>query len=224
MFIDTANLSQIKEMLQFNQFEGVTTNPKLLLKEGQPRFEQLTKIRALKPGVLFVQLVGDTKDELLADYHELRRRFPDTDDTRMAFKVPLFEPGYQAISAIRDEKPDECLLGTAVYSTRQGFMACVVDCDYIAPYVNRMEQLDIDPYKMIAETHSFYQSTDTHIKIMGASFKNASQVMAAIKAGAANVTISYDIFKQLMTNAAANDAIRVFNEEGRQLDKTAEFE
>ena len=62
MFIDTANLSQIKEMLQFNQFEGVTTNPKLLLKEGQPRFEQLTKIRALKPGVLFVQLVGDTKD------------------------------------------------------------------------------------------------------------------------------------------------------------------
>ena len=202
MFIDTANLSQIKEMLQFNQFEGVTTNPKLLLKEGQPRFEQLTKIRALKPGVLFVQLVGDTKDELLADYHELRRRFPDTDDTRMAFKVPLFEPGYQAISAIRDEKPDECLLGTAVYSTRQGFMACVVDCDYIAPYVNRMEQLDIDPYKMIAETHSFYQSTDTHIKIMGASFKNASQVMAAIKAGAANVTISYDIFKQLMTNAA----------------------
>ena len=221
MFIDTANLSQIKEMLQFNQFEGVTTNPKLLLKEGQPRFEQLTKIRALKPGVLFVQLVGDTKDELLADYHELRRRFPDTDDTRMAFKVPLFEPGYQAISAIRDEKPDECLLGTAVYSTRQGFMACVVDCDYIAPYVNRMEQLDIDPYKLIAETHSFYQSTDTHIKIMGASFKNASQVMAAIKAGAANVTISYDIFKQLMTNAAANDAIRVFNEEGRQLDKTA---
>lgn len=221
MFIDTANLSQIKEMLQFNQFEGVTTNPKLLLKEGQPRFEQLTKIRALKPGVLFVQLVGDTKDELLADYHELRRRFPDTDDTRMAFKVPLFEPGYQAISAIRDEKLDECLLGTAVYSTRQGFMACVVDCDYIAPYVNRMEQLDIDPYKMIAETHSFYQSTDTHIKIMGASFKNASQVMAAIKAGAANVTISYDIFKQLMTNAAANDAIRVFNEEGRQLDRTA---
>ena len=221
MFIDTANLSQIKEMLQFNQFEGVTTNPKLLLKEGQPRFEQLTKIRALKPGVLFVQLVGDTKDELLADYHELRRRFPDTDDTRMAFKVPLFEPGYQAISAIRAEKPDECLLGTAVYSTRQGFMACVVDCDYIAPYVNRMEQLDIDPYKMIAETHSFYQSTDTHIKIMGASFKSASQVMAAIKAGAANVTISYDIFKQLMTNAAANDAIRVFNEEGRQLDKTA---
>ncbi|KMO47269.1 transaldolase [Lacticaseibacillus rhamnosus] len=221
MFIDTANLSQIKEMLQFNQFEGVTTNPKLLLEEGQPRFEQLTKIRALKPGVLFVQLVGDTKDELLADYHELRRRFPDTDDTRMAFKVPLFEPGYQAISAIRDEKPDECLLGTAVYSTRQGFMACVVDCDYIAPYVNRMEQLDIDPYKMIAETHSFYQSTDTHIKIMGASFKNASQVMAAIKAGAANVTISYDIFKQLMTNAAANDAIRVFNEEGRQLDRTA---
>lgn len=221
MFIDTANLSQIKEMLQFNQFEGVTTNPKLLLKEGQPRFEQLTKIRALKPGVLFVQLVGDTKDELLADYQELRRRFPDTDDTRMAFKVPLFEPGYQAISAIRDEKPDECLLGTAVYSTRQGFMACVVDCDYIAPYVNRMEQLDIDPYKMIAETHSFYQSTDTHIKIMGASFKNASQVMAAIKAGAANVTISYDIFKQLMTNAAANDAIRVFNEEGRQLDRTA---
>ena len=221
MFIDTANLSQIKEMLQFNQFEGVTTNPKLLLKEGQPRFEQLTKIRALKPGVLFVQLVGDTKDELLADYHELRRRFPDTDDTRMAFKVPLVEPGYQAISAIRDKKPDEGLMGTAVYSTRQGFMACVVDCDYIAPYVNRMEQLDIDPYKMIAETHSFYQSTDTHIKIMGASFKNASQVMAAIKAGAANVTISYDIFKQLMTNAAANDAIRVFNEEGRQLDRTA---
>lgn len=221
MFIDTANLTQIKEMLGFNQFEGVTTNPKLLLKEGNPRFEQLTQIRALKPGVLFVQLVGDTEEELLADYHELRKRFPDTDDTRMAFKVPLFEPGYRAISTIRSEKPDECLLGTAVYAVRQGFMACVVDCDYIAPYVNRMEQLDIDPYRMIAETHAFYQKTDTHIKIMGASFKTASQVMAAIKAGADNVTISYDIFQQLMTNAAADDAIRIFNEEGRQLDRTA---
>lgn len=221
MFIDTANLDQVKEMLSFNQFEGVTTNPKLLLKEGHPRFEQLGKIRDLKPGVLFVQLVGDTEEELLADYHELRKRFPDNDDTRMAFKIPLFEPGYRAVSAIRAEKPDECLLGTAVYSVRQGFMACVVDCDYIAPYANRMEQLDIDPYSVIAETHSFYKSTDTHIKIMGASFKTASQVMAAIKAGAENVTISYDIFQQLMTNAAANDAIRVFNEEGHQLDKTA---
>ena len=65
MFIDTANLSQIKEMLQFNQFEGVTTNPKLLLKEGQPRFEQLTKIRALKPGVLFVQLVGEDRKSVV---------------------------------------------------------------------------------------------------------------------------------------------------------------
>ena len=64
MFIDTANLDQVKEMLSFNQFEGVTTNPKLLLKEGHPRFEQLGKIRDLKPGVLFVQLVGDTEEEL----------------------------------------------------------------------------------------------------------------------------------------------------------------
>ena len=108
MFIDTANLDQVKEMLSFNQFEGVTTNPKLLLKEGHPRFEQLGKIRDLKPGVLFVQLVGDTEEELLADYHELRKRFPDNDDTRMAFKIPLFEPGYRAVSAIRAEKPDEC--------------------------------------------------------------------------------------------------------------------
>ena len=105
MFIDTANLDQVKEMLSFNQFEGVTTNPKLLLKEGHPRFEQLGKIRDLKPGVLFVQLVGDTEEELLADYHELRKRFPDNDDTRMAFKIPLFEPGYRAVSAIRAESP-----------------------------------------------------------------------------------------------------------------------
>lgn len=86
MFIDTANLDQVKEMLSFNQFEGVTTNPKLLLKEGHPRFEQLGKIRDLKPGVLFVQLVGDTEEELLADYHELRKRFPDNDDTRMPLR------------------------------------------------------------------------------------------------------------------------------------------
>ena len=99
MFIDTANLDQVKEMLSFNQFEGVTTNPKLLLKEGHPRFEQLGKIRDLKPGVLFVQLVGDTEEELLADYHELRKRFPDNDDTRMAFKIPLFEPGYPSLKS-----------------------------------------------------------------------------------------------------------------------------
>lgn len=217
MFIDTANVHEIKEMLDFNLFEGVTTNPALLLKERQPRLQQIEAILNLQPSVLFVQLVGDTRDDLVADYHQLKQAFPDTGDTTLAIKVPLFKPGYQAIAAIREEDSSQCLLGTSVYSVRQGFMGCVVDCDYVAPYVNRMRQLDIDPYAVIRQIHDFYKTTDTHIKIMGASFNSARQVMDALAAGVDNVTISYQIFQQLMTNTAAEEAIRVFNDQADEL-------
>ncbi|WP_416175510.1 transaldolase family protein [Clostridium sp.] len=71
MFLDTANIDQINNCLRTGVFKGVTTNPTILLKEKTDRFEQIKRILDTDVKLLFVQIIGDTVDELYADYQKL---------------------------------------------------------------------------------------------------------------------------------------------------------
>lgn len=216
MFLDSVNVKEIQEGLQLGFIKGVTSNPTLLLREGEARLQQIEKILATQTSLLFVQLVGDTVEELVLDYQKIKGI---KTDKNIAIKVPLSFTGLTFIDQIKKENPEQIILGTGIYSADQGIMGSLAGCDYIAPYVNRMENNNIDPSHAIYQMRTFIDDRGLSTKIMGASFKNTNQVIEALVAGAHTVTVPMDILKALTDKQLATSAIKVFNDHGRELDE-----
>ncbi|MBC2328811.1 transaldolase family protein [Listeria swaminathanii] len=216
MFLDTGNLEEIKKALQFSFFEGVTTNPTILLKENQPRKTHIANIPAK---LVFVQAAGLTEDEIWEDVVRIQAIEP-AQGTVIGLKIPAHEAGVKVIAQVRAKFPDAIILATAIFSSEQGYIAALSGADYLAPYYNRMEVSGLDAAKTIAELRYVLDLQGLEdVKIMGASFKNSRQIMQALASGADTVTISYDLFLQMMNKPLALESIEKFNEHHLALPK-----
>ncbi|AEO05645.1 transaldolase [Listeria monocytogenes] len=216
MFLDTGNLEEIKKALQFPFFEGVTTNPTILLKENRPR---KTHIGSIQAKVVFVQAAGLTEEEIWEDVLRIQAIEP-AEGTVIGLKIPAHEAGIKVIAKVRANFPNEIILATAIFSSEQGYIAALSGADYLAPYYNRMEVSGLDAAKTIEELRYVLDLQGLEdVKIMGASFKNSRQIMQALASGADTVTIGYDLFLQMMNKPLALESIEKFNEHHAALPK-----
>ncbi len=216
MFLDTGNLEEIKKALQFPFFEGVTTNPTILLKENRPR---KTHIGSIQAKVVFVQAAGLTEEEIWEDVLRIQAIEP-AEGTVIGLKIPAHEAGIKVIAKVRANFPNEIILATAIFSSEQGYIAAISGADYLAPYYNRMEVSGLDAAKTIEELRYVLDLQGLEdVKIMGASFKNSRQIMQALASGADTVTIGYDLFLQMMNKPLALESIEKFNEHHAALPK-----
>ncbi|WP_198492494.1 transaldolase family protein [Listeria monocytogenes] len=216
MFLDTGNLEEIKKALQFPFFEGVTTNPTILLKENKPRN---THIGSIQAKVVFVQAAGLTEEEIWEDVIRIQAIEP-AEGTVIGLKIPAHEAGIKVIAKVRANFPNEIILATAIFSSEQGYIAALSGADYLAPYYNRMEVSGLDAAKTIEELRYVLDLQGLEdVKIMGASFKNSRQIIQALASGADTVTIGYDLFLQMMNKPLALESIEKFNEHHAALPK-----
>src|SRR5690625_282890 len=169
LYLDTANLDQIKRAEEIGIIQGVTTNPTSLLKESQQREAIIKAILAVTNGTVFVQTVGTTDKDILSDARHILAAFQDE---RIALKIPAHLEGIKAMKRMKSEQSDVAILATAIYSTEQNVLAAIAGADYVAPYINRMQNNRIDAYEVIAETRKIYDDQQLATKILAASFKN----------------------------------------------------
>ncbi len=217
MYLDTANLDEIKEAMKTGVIAGITTNPTILKKEGKPRFEQIDSIMALNPPILFVQVIGDTTEELFEDFLKIDS-YAKERNYSIGVKVPMSFMGLECVKKIKQANPEMVVLGTAIYSADQVILSALAGCDLVAPYVNRMYNNAIDAMGEINKMKTFIVDRGLDTEILAASFKNTNQVTEALMSGADTCTIPFDLFKQMIDKELAIGAIKVFNEHGRELE------
>lgn len=216
MFLDTANIKEIKSALKTGVFKGVTTNPSILLKENIQREEKIKSILALDVKQVYVQCIGETLEERLADCKTILAL--DTQN-RIGLKIPMDMIGLEVVKVLRKKQVSCQVLGTAIYSADQGILAALAGCDSVAPYINRMTNYDMDPYKAISIMRDFIDERDLNCEIIGASFKNTNQVIQTLVSGAHTVTIPYSIFEKMINKELATAAIETFNRHGEALEE-----
>lgn len=213
MFLDTANIQEIKEAFTLGVLKGVTTNPSILLKEGKTREVIVKEILANSEGIVFVQAAGSTFEEMYADCEEIL----SLNDKRIALKIPANIPGLKVIKEFKNKEDAPVILATAIFSVDQSILCGLAGCDYIAPYVNRMANNNIDPFEVVRKTRKIYDDRGIKTQILAASFKNTNQVSDILEAGAHTATISYDILQGMASKALASASIAGFNEDWNEL-------
>lgn len=184
--IDDASLAEIERALDVFPITGVTSNPTILKAIGRTDlFRHLRAIRNLigTERSLHVQVVAETAEGMIKEADAIL----DHVDKGVYVKVPATEQGLKAMRILKRRGAN--ITATAIYLKIQGLMAVACGVDFIAPYYNRMENLDMDPHAVIAMFRAMIDENRTRTRILAASFKNMTQVTKAFESGAHAATV-----------------------------------
>ena len=206
--IDTINLEEIKEAVEYMPITGVTSNP-TIVKATAPKdfFEHMREIRRIigSERSLHIQVISKECDEIVKE----ARRILEEVDKDVYIKVPVSYEGVKAIKALKKEGIN--VTATAVYDLMQAYMALAAGSDFIAPYVNRIGNLGGDPFELIAELQNRIETDGYDCKVLAASFKGVQQVKDAFNCGAETITAPVGILKQIFANPNIEKAVDDFN-------------
>ena len=206
--IDTINLEEIKEAVEYMPIVGVTSNPSIV-KNTSPAdfFQHMREIRKIigSERSLHIQVIAKECDEIVKEAHRILEEV----DKDVYIKVPVSYEGVKAIKALKKEGIN--VTATAVYDLMQAYMALAAGSDYIAPYVNRIGNLGGDPFDLINELQMRIVTDNYSCKILAASFKGVQQVKDSFNAGAEAITAPVAVLKQIFLNPNIEKAVNDFN-------------
>ena len=208
LIIDTVDLNEIKEAVEYMPIVGVTSNPSIV-KKTNPKdfFEHMRTIREIigKDRSLHIQVISKDCDSMVKEAHRILEEV----DRQVYIKVPVSYEGIKAIKMLKEENIH--VTATAVYDLMQGYMALAAGADYIAPYVNRIGNLGADPMELIYELSNRIIMDNYDTKIVAASFKGVEQIKNALNNGAQAITAPVGILKQIFKNPNIEKAVDDFN-------------
>ena len=203
--LDTADVKAIKELDGLIDVAGVTTNPTIVTSTGRP-FEDVRDdiLSTLRPEQkFFCQVVSHDVDGIVAEAREIASWRKEN----AYAKIPVTREGLAAIKQVKKEGIG--VLATAIYSASQGYLAAKNGADYLAPYVNRMENLG-DGVGQVIDLLAMLEADGSKTKVVAASFKNVAQVNELIAAGIQAVTVPPDVVYAMIDHPSTGPAVEVF--------------
>ncbi len=203
IFLDSAQIDEIKRALQLSFVEGVTTNPAHIARTGRPGLEVLAEIVDLVDGPVFYQVTADSLAARLDQAWEAHELRPD----KVVIKIPGTTENMRLVAQL-SEAGVECLV-TAVASPAQAYLAAQVNAEYVAPYVNRLSKQLGDGIAIVRDMVRILNGTQT--EVLAASLKTMDEVVATLLAGAHHVTLPLDLILTLGDHPFTQQAIAEFN-------------
>lgn len=204
--IDIADVEKIRHIYEYYPVDGVSTNPSILAKTGRPPYEVLKEIREIigADGELFVQAVSKDAEGMVREAHRIVKELGET----TLVKIPCVPEGYKAMKQLKKEGIR--FIGTAIYTAMQGYLAAKAGADYVAPYINRIDNMGFDGVKVAEEIQDIIDGAGFECSLLAASFKNSQQVLELAKYGAGAVTAAPDVIEAFIKNAAIDAAVEQF--------------
>lgn len=213
LLIDDAHIERIKEIYEYYPIDGVTTNPTILAKGGRPPYEALKEIREFigAEADLHVQAVALTTEGMIEDAHRIRKEL----GRNTLVKIPSIPAGFKAMQILKAEGAR--VTATAVYTPMQAYLAAKSGADYVAPYINRIDNMGYDGIQVAKEIQDIFRNNGYETQILAASFKNSRQVLELCGYGIGAATVAPDVIKAFVKNAAIDAAVAAFAEDFEEL-------
>ncbi len=204
--LDTADIEAIRHCNEFYPLSGVTTNPSIIAKQNRDFWEIVKDIRAIigPDKLFFAQTVQTTADKIV----EEAKLMNDKCGGNFCVKIPICEEGLKATMEL--SKLGIKVLMTAIFTPAQALIAAKAGANYVAPYVNRLDNIIGDGCEVVAQIVEQFEIYDLPCKVLAASFKNAEQVHKCALAGCHFVTVTADVLKSVITHPMTDAAVDGF--------------
>lgn len=207
ILIDSADIKKAKEIAKYYSITGITTNPTILSKINGALEDKLKELKNFANGKyeVHVQTTAERAEEILEEAKELKKYFGEN----FFIKIPVTKEGLEAIKLCTNEGIS--VTATAILTPLQALAAAKNGASYVAPYVNRMENVGQDAQKTIFEISSLL--VDYQTEILAASFKNVKQFKDILLSGAEAATVAPDIIEASIWHPYTDKSVADFEDD-----------
>ena len=214
LYLDSADLNEIREVAAWGVLSGLTTNPSLLAKSGVAIADFMAEAAQLVAGPISLEVLADDHAGMLREAAALQAY-----GEQVVIKVPMTEEGLRAQRGLHDMglKTNQ----TLIFSTNQALLAAAAGADYVSPFMGRLDDIGLCGAELIAEIRTIFKQYEIKSEIIAASVRTPREVTEAALAGADICTIPYAIIKKMAVHPLTEAGIARFKADwqrsGRQM-------
>lgn len=203
IFLDTANLNEIKEGVSCGVVDGVTTNPSLVARETDNLKDHILEICKLVDGVVNAEVVSTRTEEIVREAKDIASWHPN-----IVVKVPMTPDGVKALKVLSNEGIRVNM--TLVFSANQAVLAAKAGAYFVSPFVGRMDDIGQNGMEVVSEILQIYRQYGFKTQVLTASVRHPQHVIMAGKLGSHIVTMPYKIFQQMFKHPLTDIGLKRF--------------
>ncbi len=209
LFLDTANIDEIRHGARMGLLSGVTTNPSLMAKESGVTYrDRVVEICEVVKGPVSAECVSRDVAGLVKEASELATWHPN-----VVVKIPIDEAGLEATSIVA--KDGITINMTLIFSANQALLAAVAGATYVSPFIGRIDDAGQDGMEVVRESVEIFDRYHLPAQVLAASIRHPRHVVEAARAGAPIATIPYAVLKAMVRHPLTDAGIERFLADSR---------
>jgi len=211
LFLDTANIEEIREACDLGIISGVTTNPSLMSREGQRDYKShIQEICELVPGPVSAEVLSEDAEGMIQEAREIAAWAPN-----IALKIPATMAGVRATSVLSKEGVKVNF--TLCFSLNQAILGARAGATYMSSFVGRLDDVGHDGMALVKEIVDLYRHYDLPTQVIAASIRHPLHTVTAARAGAQIATVPYGILMQMINHPLTDVGVVRFREDYRSV-------
>lgn len=206
IFIDTANVEEIRKAAELGVIDGVTTNPSLIAKEGRDVKEVINEICKIVDGPISGEVISTNSEDMIKEGQELSKI-----NKNIVVKIPMCLEGLKAVSELNKNGIKTNV--TLIFSAQQALLAAKAGASYVSPFVGRLDDIGNGGVEVVADIAEIFKIYDIKTEIIAASIRNPMQVLQVAKLGSNIATIPYKLIIQMTKHPLTDSGMEKFMED-----------
>lgn len=204
IFLDTANIDQIRQAAKLGIISGVTTNPSLMSKEGTTDYEKVVKtICSIIPGSVSAEVLAEDTESMIKEARIKASWAPN-----VTIKIPATAEGLEAISTLSKESIEINM--TLCFSVNQALLGALAGTTYVSPFVGRLDDAGHDGMQVVKDIVEVFKHYELPTQVIAASIRHPQHCVAAAKAGAHIATVPYSVLMQMIRHPLTDIGVARF--------------
>lgn len=203
LFVDTANVEEIKEAESLGVICGVTTNPSLIAKEGRDFVEVVKEITSIVDGPISAEVISLEHEKMVEEALELAKIHKN-----IVIKIPMCAEGLKAVKILSAKKIKTNV--TLIFSAAQALLAARAGATYVSPFLGRLDDIGSEGMTLIRDIADIFAVHGIETEIIAASIRNPIHVIEAAKAGCDIATVPYKVMIQMINHPLTEKGIERF--------------
>jgi transaldolase len=200
LFLDTANVDEIREIASWGILSGVTTNPSLVAKEGRNFKEVIAEICEIVDGPISAEVISTDRNGMIEEAREKMKWHEN-----VVIKIPMGEEGLAAVSVLKKEGI-RCNV-TLIFSAAQGYTAALAGASFVSPFVGRLDDIGIPGMQIVSDLAEIFDIHGFPTKIIAASIRHTQHVEQAALAGAHIATVPTAVVRKLVKHPLTDSGL-----------------
>ena len=217
IFVDTADLDEIKELASWGIIDGVTTNPTLVAKSGRNFNQIVEEIFKIVDGPISLEVVSKDSERMIKEAKQLVSKVKEKYRKNVTIKIPMTSEGLKAVKKLKKEKIKTNV--TLVFSANQALLAAKAGATFVSPFIGRLDDIGQEGMQLVEEIMEIYCNYNIETEVIVASIRHPIHVIDAARLGADIATVPPGVIRKMVKHSLTDVGIKKFLDDWEKVKK-----